>query len=89
MAKAIDETQRRRDIQHAYNVKHGIEPKALIKKILDVMDVGEDASPQDNLQLIRKESKKFLVRKKLPRKLSSFKSMDLRLHFYLKTKNQR
>lgn len=71
MAKAIEETDRRREIQHAYNVKHGIEPSALVKKILDVMDVGQDASPQDNLQLIRKDSKKSSVLKKLQRKLSS------------------
>lgn len=79
MAKAIDETQRRRDIQHAYNVKHGIEPKALIKKILDVMDVGEDASPQDNLQLIRKESKKILSAKEIA---TQIKQLETKMHAY-------
>jgi excinuclease ABC subunit B len=41
MKKAIEETERRRAIQHAYNEKHGIVPTALNKKITDVMDVGE------------------------------------------------
>ncbi len=41
MKKAIEETERRRSIQQAYNEKHGIVPKALNKKITDVMDVGE------------------------------------------------
>jgi excinuclease ABC subunit B len=41
MKKAIEETERRRAIQHAYNEKHGIVPTALKKKITDVMDVGE------------------------------------------------
>ncbi|NOU52845.1 excinuclease ABC subunit UvrB [Pseudoalteromonas sp. JBTF-M23] len=47
MRKAIDETERRRAIQHAYNVKHGIEPQALNKKITDVMDTGEEVSQAD------------------------------------------
>ena len=41
MKKAIEETERRRSIQEAYNEKHGIVPTALNKKITDVMDVGE------------------------------------------------
>lgn len=47
MRKAIDETERRRAIQQAYNEKHGIEPQALVKKITDVMDTGEEVSEAD------------------------------------------
>ncbi|MBD1583898.1 excinuclease ABC subunit UvrB [Pseudoalteromonas sp. S16_S37] len=47
MRKAIDETERRRAIQQAYNEKHGIEPQALNKKITDVMDTGEEVSQAD------------------------------------------
>ncbi|MEO5646582.1 MAG: excinuclease ABC subunit UvrB [Candidatus Paceibacterota bacterium] len=36
MDRAIKETQRRRDIQLAYNKKHGITPKTIQKKILDI-----------------------------------------------------
>jgi excinuclease ABC subunit B len=36
MERAIAETKRRRDIQLAYNKKHGITPKTIEKKILDI-----------------------------------------------------
>ena len=39
MKKAISETERRRAIQVAYNTKHGISPKTIIKKIQDITDM--------------------------------------------------
>jgi excinuclease ABC subunit B len=41
MRKAIDETERRRGVQHQYNIDHNITPKGVIRKITDVMDVGD------------------------------------------------
>ncbi|MBA3732753.1 excinuclease ABC subunit UvrB [Patescibacteria group bacterium] len=38
MNRAIGETNRRRDLQIAYNTKHGITPKTIIKKIQDITD---------------------------------------------------
>ena len=40
MERAIGETNRRRAIQQAYNEKHGIVPKTIIKGIRDVIDIG-------------------------------------------------
>lgn len=39
MRQTMDETARRREIQNQYNVEHGIEPKQIKKKIVDVMEV--------------------------------------------------
>ncbi len=51
MARAIDETNRRRDKQMAYNVEHGIDPAPLRKRIADITDTlaREDA---DTAELI-------------------------------------
>ncbi|KUE81382.1 excinuclease ABC subunit B [Aeromonas schubertii] len=40
MRVAIEETERRRALQHDYNIQHGIVPKGLNKKIVDMMDTG-------------------------------------------------
>jgi excinuclease ABC subunit B len=36
MRRAIDETNRRRSIQTAYNLEHGIEPRTIIKEVRDL-----------------------------------------------------
>lgn len=52
MAKAIDETNRRRAKQVAYNVAHGVDPQPLRKKIADITDLlsREDADTHALLQ---------------------------------------
>jgi excinuclease ABC subunit B len=51
MAKAIDETNRRRAIQVAYNTENGVDPQPLRKKIADITDqlAREDADTQELL----------------------------------------
>jgi excinuclease ABC subunit B len=46
MRKAIDETERRRGVQHQYNIDHNITPKGVVRKITDVMDVGDFSQSQ-------------------------------------------
>lgn len=48
MKKAIDETQRRRALQMAYNEEHGITPQTIIKKIPDVIRATQVAEEEES-----------------------------------------
>ena len=41
MAKAIGETERRREKQERYNEEHGIVPQGLVKDVVDILAMGE------------------------------------------------
>ena len=49
MRKAIDETERRREKQHQYNLDNNITPRGVTSKITDVMDVGSSSSNKNQL----------------------------------------
>jgi len=59
MAKAIDETNRRREKQIAYNTERGIDPQPLRKKIAGIMDsfAREDADTEELLGSGRQRSR--------------------------------
>jgi len=54
MQRAIDETDRRRDKQLAYNELHQITPKGIFKSVTDVMDVGYGDSKGTRLRKLGK-----------------------------------
>jgi len=50
MRRAIDETNRRRDIQLHYNEQHGITPESIIKPIKDMIDLAQVAEELQEYQ---------------------------------------
>jgi excinuclease ABC subunit B len=57
MANAIDETNRRREIQIAYNTANGVDPQPLRKKIADITDVlmREEVDTEALMEQLKKE----------------------------------
>ncbi|MEK7176681.1 MAG: excinuclease ABC subunit UvrB [Patescibacteria group bacterium] len=74
METAINETARRRSIQVAYNTKHGITPKTIIKKIKDITDTLEREHNSAVNLLLETDEKVFA---KSPKKLIKEKKKEM------------
>lgn len=78
MRRAIDETERRRAAQDAYNRANGITPKTIVKEIRDPIEVTlkDDTSPAADAEKLPKEKKKQLVEKLTAEMKRAAKELD-------------
>ena len=58
----LDETNRRRSIQKAYNEKHGIVPKTIKKEIRDLIEIGVSPSKTEKVKI--RDAKKMSAKEK-------------------------
>ena len=59
MRRAIDETERRREKQHQYNLDNNITPRGVVRKISDVMDLGKKAEQTSRLDQVAESKAKY------------------------------
>ncbi|MFA6354270.1 MAG: excinuclease ABC subunit UvrB [Candidatus Paceibacterota bacterium] len=78
--RAIDETERRRVIQLAYNKKHGITPKTIIKAIKDILP---DAGAALKLELKPVQKSKASLEKLIKQKEKEMREAASQLDFEL------
>lgn len=63
MERAITETERRREIQNAYNVEHGITPKTIIKGVRDVIEITTKETSNKELKKYSKKERLEMIDK--------------------------
>lgn len=73
MTKAIGETKRRREIQMAYNKKHGITPKTIIKKIPDIIRATQ-AAEEEETYITKVTGGKKLTKKELEKLVATLQA---------------
>ena len=82
MEKSIKETERRRQIQNEYNIKHNIVPKTIIKSIKEVVS-NEVEEKIEKPKLSKKEKNEMLIRienemREAAKNMDFEKAMELR-----------
>ena len=91
MKRAIDETNRRRRIQQAYNEKHGITPKTIVKDIRAPIEITskKEAEKLEKNKNMSKEDKKKLIDKLTADMKRAAKDLDFETAAFIRDKIRR
>ncbi|MEZ8095531.1 excinuclease ABC subunit UvrB [Photobacterium swingsii] len=83
MERAMNETNRRREKQQAYNEKNGIVPKALNKKVADILELGQSKTANKAAKLNQVAEKKGHYSSLSPQELDAqIKTLETEMYDY-------
>jgi len=71
MRAALDETERRRTVQRAYNEKHGITPQTIVKAIADSMVPAQDGG--GDIEAVLEQEGVYLSADEIPRRVAELR----------------
>ena len=78
MAKAIEETNRRRMIQNEFNLKNNIVPKTIIKNVRDILEITYKGDQADRKPAAKLKKKEMLAMIKNLEKEMAIKAKDMK-----------
>ena len=78
MRRAIDETERRRAKQHQYNLDNNIKPKGVVRKIADVMGLG-DYSDKKSLDKVAQATSDYKINQQAAEPLLTTQEIDQKI----------
>ena len=84
MKNAIEETNRRRDVQKKYNEENGIIPKTIIKGVYDVIDLGKKTEDKKKKKKLTKEEMEKLIVELTKEMQKCAKALDFEKAAYLR-----
>ncbi len=85
MERAIKETQRRREKQEAYNIKHGIIPETIRKDVRDVLEISSKSEQKSRKQMSRAE-REILIKQLTAEMKAAAKILEFEHAAYLRDK---
>ncbi|MBE6847594.1 MAG: excinuclease ABC subunit UvrB [Ruminococcus sp.] len=87
MERAILETERRRSIQMAFNEKHGIVPKTIVKDIRDVLEIStKEKTEKVTARQMSRQEKEDLIKKLTAQMKEAAKLLEFEHAAYLRDK---
>ncbi|MBE6629356.1 MAG: excinuclease ABC subunit UvrB [Ruminococcaceae bacterium] len=88
MKRAIDETNRRRAIQDAYNKEHGITPTTIVKGVRDIIEIGSltEESKGKGKKKLSASAREKLIEKLSAQMREAAKRLDFEEAAYLRDK---
>ncbi|MBQ6816001.1 MAG: excinuclease ABC subunit UvrB [Clostridia bacterium] len=87
MEAAIKETERRRQIQNAYNIEHGITPKTITKDVRDIIEITPKSKDgEENIKKMPKAEREKLIAKLTSEMREAAKMLEFEHAAYLRDK---